>query len=455
MIILVICLFILKFVIGLLLLDLFWKTENWALFFLKSGLSIGVGLGISSLTYFFHLLLFSGKPYFIYFEVAILIILICIRHKKGWSFQKPKLEALTPVQIAIAIVAAVVVSISLLGLANYVFHRQEGDWDAWMIFNRAARSIYRDPELWREAFSKDLDTIFHADYPPMLAMNIAANWEVLGADSVYVPIIESVLFTIACGMALTFALAYQKSVAQAGLGMILIMGAKSFISEGGRQTADIPLAFFMLASVIFFFLYYHERQPFSIILAGFCAGLAAWTKNEGTLFLLAVGLAAATISIREKSAKALFFLAAGTILPLVAVLYFKFQVAPPSEFSQGNIQTQVLDISRHGFILTSFKNTFLRFGAHNIKGLLPLLVAYGILASSKNKLTSNEFLFTSCILVIQISGYYFIYLISPYDLEWHINYSISRLTAQVYPIFVYLVLYLSKTPEALFASNAE
>ena len=126
-----------------------------------------------------------------------------------------------------------------------------------MIYNRAARFIYRDQKNWQDAYSKDMDVIFHADYPPLLSLNIASRWIILNNETSYVPMLQSILFSLA-SLGLCFgALVSLKSPGQAGLSLILLSGVPFFLREGGKQIADVPLAFYMLASVVFLFFYYH------------------------------------------------------------------------------------------------------------------------------------------------------------------------------------------------------
>jgi hypothetical protein len=454
MIFLAIGVFSLRILTGFLIIDWMWKTKTLGLFFLKISLSIGVGLGISSLGYFLYLMLFAGKHYFIYFEILILVILIVMRFRKAGFAMTLQQKHLTFIQISIISAAGFVFIASLMGLVNYVLHQQTGGWDSWMIFNRTARFIYRSQEYWRNAFSDKLDVIFHADYPPLLAMNIASAWDALGRESIYVPIMQSLLFSLACVSTIAFTLSHLKSISQAGIGVILLWGSPIFVQEGGSQTADIPLAFFMLASVVLYYLFKHERQPVLMVLGGFCAGLASWTKNEGTLFVLASIIAIIFTGIRERSFRAEVQFLMGLALPFGVTLYFKVFMAPASEFLRGDILLLALDISRHKIILASAWNAILHFGPEKLSIFPLLLFIYFIFQLKKDKQQVDQYLYALMILVIQFSGYYFLYLISPYDLVWHTSYSISRLLVHLYPVLILLILNTGKTPEEMFSTNS-
>jgi hypothetical protein len=92
------------------------------------------------------------------------------------------MPGLTRIQGILVGLGCVVLLVSLSSTVSYLLRRKQGDWDAWMMFNRAARFIYRDQANWLESFSPRMDPIFHADYPLLLAMNITAGWDTLGYE---------------------------------------------------------------------------------------------------------------------------------------------------------------------------------------------------------------------------------------------------------------------------------
>ena len=53
------------------------------------------------------------------------------------------------------------------------------------------------------------------------------------------------------------------------------------------------------------------------------------------------------------------------------------------------------------------------------------------------------------ILVIQLAGDYGAFLLTPYDLSWHLSYSTNRLVLQVFPLFLFTALTVAKPAESL------
>jgi len=445
---------------GTIIVHLLWIGKNNLVeLAIKLSLGIGIGLGISSLLYFVYLILFAASPYFLYVELALfftVLAVIFLKYKKIVHAPSRRLS-LNFLQIAILGIAGLVSVSSFIGLVIQSRQRAHGNWDAWMIYNRSARFIYRSQE-WQDAFSKDMNVMFHADYPPLLALNIASSWDILGGETTYVPAFQSFLFLLA-SLGLCFgALASLKSLGQAGLGLIFLSGIPFFIGEGGNQQADVPLAFYILASVVFLFFYYREKRAALMAFAGFAAGLSAWTKNEGVLFLCASVGIMVVVTFWKRSFRDLLLYFSGLLVPLALILYFKFQIAPPSEFFSGGsskIIQDIMDSSRHQMIFDSFKNFLLHGSGWNNIGVYVILCVYFLLFHSCIKDNRDVVFIALAIFVCQITGYYVLYLISPYDLQWHLSYSLDRLFVQIYPAIVFVVLIASQSPEKIFSSSLE
>ncbi|HEX2697264.1 MAG TPA: glycosyltransferase family 39 protein [Anaerolineales bacterium] len=458
--ILLIIIFLLPILTGGMVVHLLWPERDYKILVFKAFLGIGVGLGISSLLYFLYLLLFAGQRWFIFLQLTVLLLLVIITIWKERNLGRPfpPRWSLSRTQSVLIVVSLIVFAISLTSTASYLLRRKQGDWDAWMMFNRAARFMYRDQTHWLESFSRQMDPIFHADYPLLLALNTASGWDTLGEETPRVPMIQSALFSIGCmGLAVS-ALASIKSAGQAALGLIILWGTPALVDEGARELADVPLAFFILATVILIYFYVMHRKSSLLVLAGLTAGLAAWTKNEGSLFVIAVGIALVTAFLKDKPWHVLLSYAFGLAFPFTIVLYFKLFLAPPSDvLSNGAARSlqQIIDPSRHLEVLNFFWDQFVHFGSWTgvslAIGVIPILLIYFLLFRVPiNNQYRPAFVAGVTILLIQAAGDYGVYLISPYDLTWHLTYSASRIVLQIFPLIVFLILCSTQTPEMVF-----
>ncbi len=484
--------FILPILTGALLLHLVWPERKISLLFFKAFLGIGIGLGISSLLYFLYMLLFAGQHWFIVAQIVIVIALliaaILVERKRG-GFSIPRWNSTRTQNIFLG-AAAVIFVVSSLSTISYLLRRKQGDWDAWMMYNRSALFIYRDPTQWlTTSFSRQMDPIFHPDYPLLLAMNTAWGWDIVGSETPHIPMTQSALFAIACAGILVSALASTKSLGQAALGIIILWGTPTLVNEGAREMADLPLAFFILATGILIYFYVLNKKPALIALAGLTAGLAAWTKNEGSLFVVSAGLSlivaflfttntqshnaegtqhlvtqkkfpsSSAVKIRADVLPVLFRFVLGLAFPFAIVIGFKLFLAPPSDvLSNGPTRSiqQILELPRHIEILQFLGRELFYFGGWtSLIGIIPILVIYFLLFRSPiHKDLRPAFIAGITMIAIQLLGDYGVYLITPYDLTWHLTYSIERIVLQVFPLIVFLILSASKTPESIFEGKS-
>jgi len=57
-------------------------------------------------------------------------------------------------------------------------------------------------------------------------------------------------------------------------------------------------------------------------------------------------------------------------------------------------------------------------------------------------------------LCLQLLGYYAAYLVSPYELEWHLSYSSTRIVLQLFPLLLFLTLCAVQVAEKVLSPAA-
>jgi len=245
----------------------------------------------------------------------------------------------------IATIFAVELLASLGSFLVAFLKEPHGKWDAWLIWNMHARFLYRSGEAWREVFAGGMEWS-HWDYPLLLPLSIVRGWKYSGNDSIYIPAAFALLFTLLTLGLLLCALMFLRRRIQGYLAAMILLGTPLFIMMGASQLADVPLAFFMLATLVLLFL--PARSPGNrsgaLVLSGIAAGLCAWTKNEGLLFLLIVYLLLAGARIDDRDRTGLVRTAA--VLLLTPAGYFFVYVLTP------------LDLGYH--LATSLNRLFLQ-----------------------------------------------------------------------------------------------
>ena len=110
------------------------------------------------------------------------------------------------------------------------------------------------------------------------------------------------VFTFATVGVLYSSVSILRSRTQGALAALLLLGTNFFILHGTSQFADVPLGFFFLATLALLALpeVWPDDRPRLLLLAGVTAGLSAWTKNEGFLFIVAILLGYGLVIVRAR-----------------------------------------------------------------------------------------------------------------------------------------------------------
>ena len=76
-------------------------------------------------------------------------------------------------------------------------------------------------------------------------------------------------------------------------------------------------------------------------------------------------------------------------------------------------------------------------------GIIPLILAYSAAAAVTRGLRPLQLLAGLPLLAL-LAGFYAAYVVTPLNLQWHIDTSLSRLLVQVWPAAVYVLFSLSE-----------
>ena len=183
--------FLIPVLIGGLITHRVWPDRRAMALLLKGSLGTGLGLGVSALLYFLALIVAPGRIDMLALQVALLVILASVTLLRERDQKWDRLGFTHLSRLQWALIAAVVLAFGILTVSFYklALVRPQGGFDAWSIWNRAARFIYRDPENWRATLSPDLHWQNHADYPLLVPLNVAWVWQAVGAETLRVPMI--------------------------------------------------------------------------------------------------------------------------------------------------------------------------------------------------------------------------------------------------------------------------
>jgi hypothetical protein len=359
----------------------------------------------------------------------------------------------------LTVIFAAVILAETAAFVSHTMRNPHGTFDAYAIWNQRARMLFFTEAGSGTAFSALINWKFHADYPMLLPLSVLRLWRIIGSETLRVPMLLALLFTFSAPMILFAAVGYRKSRVTAAFAGILLLGTPWLFQTGTALTADLPLAVFIVSAGICFYRYGVTYQGGWLVLSGLFSGLAAWTKNEGLLFLGVIILMVSALALfhqRRNLRTTLGSFALGCSLPLTAVIYFKLFMAPPGDLLAGRTAAQILSLlvqpERYQLILATFVDQLLHFGGWNIS-LLGLLVIW--LLVSWTRPAGDEgltWVFTALLPLLMLMGYFMIYVITPHPLAWHLKYSVDRLFFQIYPLMLLVVFLRVQTMEHMLDS---
>ena len=429
----------------------------------KVCLAVGIGIGLSSCLFFILMNIgLTGRAAVIVdgtLQVITIIALAMVMVSRGftWSSEHHGKRG-GPMDIVglLTIAFYFVLLVQIFVFIALSFSRPHGGWDAWAIWNMRARFLARAGADWREAFSPTLG-VPHLDYPCLIPMSIARAWLYGNHESPIIPVIISLLFTFSTVGLMVSALSLLKNRYTGLMAGLVLMGTPVLFQQSLLQYADIPLAYYILSTLVLLTLHGRDapgRKRY-LILAGLMTGLSAWTKNEGLLFLVAILFSYAILVVFRKGRGALwpqsFPILAGLMIVLPAIVLLKAHFASSNE----DVSPQNLDVSakqlfepaRYQDIAFGFILRITSYGDGRLSPfavLIPLLFLLGLDPGYRSERGLRT---AALVLPFMFMGYVMVYLITPNDLGWHILTSRDRLLLHLWPSFLFSFFLLVKSTE--------
>lgn len=414
----------------------------------RAGLVVGVGLGLTSLTEFVWLLGLRGVPYSLQALDLLLAVGLPALAIRRMRRQAPPVAQDEPLGRTAWFMGLAFLGALAVNLAAFVAMSRRGPhggWDAFAMWNMRARFFYQGGDRWVDGLAPSLP---HSDYPLLVPTAIAHLFQYLGSSDPVAQMLVAGGFTFGAIALLTGALWRLRGPVAGLAGGMLLMGTASFVKLGGRQMADVPLSFWVLATVAMLCLADAEeerRRRRLLVLAGACAGFAAWTKNEGALVvvaLLAVEAVRALASGLKHLPGRLGAIALGLLPVLLALGWFRlaFPLANDLVAGQGATSTlaRLADPGRYALILKASGEQLLLGSEFLVPGLVVYLLIVGWPKRPRLPWAAG-------MVVLMALVYGAVYVVTPHDLTWHLATSLDRLILHVMPAAL-LVLLLAMGP---------
>lgn len=341
-----------------------------------------------------------------------------------------------------------------------------GFWDALASWNLKARFLFLDAQHWEHCVS-DNRVVAGADYPLLIPCLVARGYTYAGGVSEWTAALLGPLFSYGALALLFFAGWNAQSLAHGLLAGLFWLGTPEAFQFGAAQYGDTPVGAYFLATLVVLAAADRrsDRRRGLMVLAGLLAGMGAFVKHEGQMFLvilvfvrfLAVTCARGT---RSATAEAVWF--AGGCLPgLAAVLSLRTVSDATGFFAQnaglGAMLAKLLDTSKYAEIAAFLGRAFVQEGSWAYGGLLLVAAVLGWLLGSGPKTRAEWCLALvplTCV-VLALCGYFAIFLMTPMDLTTHLTTTAFRFCVQVYPAtFFAFFLLLAPAEEALERGRA-
>lgn len=421
------------------------KQPKWAAAVFRAALGAGVGIGLTSVVFLLLDVSSAATPAAIFsVDVALIALLAGLwfrtraDHRAGSNSEQ--ITAGFRWTWLLALSFGIVLLASGIRVAQMAAALPVGGWDAWAMWNLRAKFLAGPAGAWRYATSPLLGTS-HPDYPLLLPAFIARAWKAGGNMDAIAPVVTSLLFFLALLALLVSVVALLRGTASALLAGLVILSTASLLTWAPAQYADIPLAFYYLGAIALIFL---DASPhggrWPLLWAGLCASFAAWTKNEGIVFLAVIVIVFFAFNLWKHGSQAPWlrsvWLLAGAIPGVALTLWFKFFLAPVADplVKQGaSGLARLHDFNRYAQVAGGFFTNLWNLG-WGVTHPLILLAILAILVRWKMEegYRLPSLVATAAVALVFLS-YCGVLLITPYGLNWQVQTSFDRLILQVWP----------------------
>ena len=297
-------------------LNLFSDNKSLTVFE-RLGLSYGLGLiFIFLLEAFSSYLRIGFEPLF--FTTAILLYSLCSWLINPYYFFKPRMPRLKAKEWFLA--ALILATVLYVGIQSVL--RPVIAWDAWATWYLVGKAFaiagYIDPSIYLYG---------HFESPPLVQMLVSYIFTMTNIQNDSYSLSSFFIFYISSLLLLLSYFRKYMSLFYSLLFTFLFSSLPNVIRHAGRfdvGNADLPLAYFFLASCLLLIRYISNYTLTSLILLELFIGFGALIKNEGTPFLVIMQvIILSTLILRDKIKKSHLLILITGFLPAVWWYFFK------------------------------------------------------------------------------------------------------------------------------------
>ncbi|MGD8328491.1 MAG: hypothetical protein PVJ49_03590 [Acidobacteriota bacterium] len=373
------------------------------------------------------------------------VVIVCRRFPAAAKAETARVDSgyMSPSLFAAALMLLVsTVSLTWAG-RQWIAAWPHGSADAVNIWTSRALLLSRTPGDLPERFAWMPQG--HPDYPLMVPTVVAAQFGGTGSESLIIPQATTCVWLAAVIIA-AFALTTELSNAKVGCLAAAVVAANPLLARWGfTQCADVPLAYMLLlfSGAIALLLSRDQEAPFPVPLIGFFGGLLMWIKTEGTVVGAVLIAFAALLAWQRREEGSTFRrrvvpFAIGIAPPLTVLVLFRAfwirGVETPS-FLRADWLERLTDVDRWRLLLSTAAYETAFYGRMRVSAAIVLaslaVAAIVVIARRGNVMPAARFLLLPVAVAWPI--YTIAYMLSPYELQWHVSTSVDRLVLHVMP----------------------
>jgi hypothetical protein len=323
-------------------------------------------------------------------------------------------------------------------------------YDAVAIYAIKSKIFFLAKSIPADYFGAFTNMFPHPDYP--LNIPLFQSFIYIALNSLNDQLVKVIfpLYFLAVVVMLYYAIRRFAGHTYSLVFTFVLASIPQFNAYAANAYLDLPLAYYSFASAIFLFEWLRERKSFALLaLSAVMAGLAGWTKNEGLLYCVVSVLSMLVFfmfnfeKMKWRYVIGMVLYAAIIFLILAPWMYIRTRYHLVNT-DVGAISLNPLHILRQshrlGPIFYEFQKQIFGPKKWNIFWIA-VLAAFAL---NFKKSFTGTLRYITIFLVFTVSGYIFIYLISPIDINFFLQKTWSRFLVQFLPIAVYWLAIILK-----------
>lgn len=353
---------------------------------------------------------------------------------------------------AAAVLCAGTLVVALAGFYVFSVRQPDGAWDAVAMWNVRARFLFAGYDAFPD--SQRRVAPMSMPYRPLLLPGAVAGQAMLvGSEDQTIGSATALAFTAALGTLVFFLVRSAASATVALVAVALTFSARPLVHWAPSQMADVPLAYYLLASAAGLASLQRSAGVPRLhpALIGFMLGMLLWIKDEGSALAAILILAGCVFALLDGVPRdtawrrsPLLPLAVGAVPGAVALLIYRGPGIEAIGLLQGDWVGRLLSPERWWLSVREVSSMLFGWAWGDDRGwglTWAFVQGSAILGLWYRSKASTRLLCQVTVVMLLICAFWILtYTLTPWAQEWHIGSSLERAVAQVYPTVVVATL---------------